>query len=155
GAGIGAAWHASVVSVGGARTPKTTSTGPAPRVSVVAGDEELLVERAVARLVAAAGGVAGSSGRAQVRDMAAAGLQPGELATLTAPSLFGESPVIVIRGAQDASKDLAESLTRLAADPPPGVTVVITHAGGAKGKALLTTLARQGAHVIECPKITR
>jgi len=141
--------------VRGARPAKTASAGGGPGVTVVAGEEDLLVERAVARLVAGAGGAAGNAGEAHVREIAAAGLQPGELVMLTAPSLFGEAPVIVIRGAQDAGKDLAESLTRLAADPPPGVTVVITHAGGAKGKALLTTLTRQGADVIECPKITR
>ena len=117
---------------------------------VVAGEEELLVERAVARLVAGAGGAG-----VDVREVAAAGLQPAELASLTAPSLFGGAAVVVIRGAQDAGKDLAAALGRLAAGPPPDVTVIITHTGGARGKALLASLTGHGAQLSEYPKITR
>ena len=125
-----------------------TASGP---VGVVVGDEELLVERAVARRVAAA--VADSG--AGVREVAAGGLNPGDLASLTSPSLFDATPVVVITGAQDAGKDVAEQLAAIAADPPDGVRIVVTHAGGAKGKALLASLTRSGAQVVECPKITR
>jgi DNA polymerase-3 subunit delta len=121
------------------------------RVSVVTGDEELLVERAVARLAAAAGG----DGTAGVREVAAGRLAPGELATVTAPSLFDAAPVVVIRDAQDAGKEVAEELAALAADPPAGVALVITHAGGAKGKALLSRLTGHGAQVSAYPKLTR
>jgi DNA polymerase-3 subunit delta len=118
-------------------------------VSVVTGDEELLVERAVARLVARAGGTA------DVREAPAAALEPVALASLTSPSLFGEAPVVVVTGAQDAGRDLAEALLALAASPPPGMALVITHAGGAKGKALLAGLAGHGAEVVSCPRVTR
>lgn len=116
---------------------------------MVAGEEDLLAERAIARLVASAGD------GADVREVTASKLAPGELSSLTAPSLFGGETVVVVRDAQDANKDLAQELTRLAADTPPDVILVITHAGGAKGKALLTSLAKQGAQVTECPKLTR
>ena len=121
------------------------------RLSVLTGDEELLVERAVARLVAAAGG----DGPAGVREVAAGRLAPGELAAITAPSLFGAAPVVVIRDAQDAGKEVAEELAALAAGPPADVTLVITHAGGAKGKALLSRLTGHGARVTSYPKVTR
>ena len=135
-------------------------------VAVVVGDEELLVERAVARLVAAAsvaagqGGSAGAVGVAHpagdgVHDVAGGALSPGDLTSLTAPSLFGGGSLVVIRDAHHASKDVTEELARLAAEPPPGVRLVVTHAGGGKGKALLASLAGSGARVIECPKITR
>ncbi len=130
------------------------AVAPAPggsRVSVVTGDEELLVDRAVARLVAAAGG----DGTAGVREVAAGRLGPGELVYVTAPSLFDAAPVVVIRDAQDAGKEVAEELAALAADPPADLTLVITHAGGAKGKALLTKLTGHGARVMAYPKITR
>ena len=122
-----------------------------PRIDVVTGDEELLVERAVARLVAAAG----DTGPAGAREVSAGALVPGELAALTAPSLFDVVPVVVIRDAQDAGKEVAEELAVLAADPPPDVALVITHAGGAKGKALLAKLTGGGAQVAQYPKITR
>ena len=126
------------------------ATGGA-RVSVVTGDEELLVERAVARLTAAAA----DDGAAGVRAVSAGGLVPGDLASITAPSLFDAVPVAVVRDAQDAGKEVAEELAALAADPPPDLTLVITHAGGAKGKALLTRLTGSGAQVAHYPKITR
>ncbi|HCU93086.1 MAG TPA: DNA polymerase III subunit delta [Actinobacteria bacterium] len=135
-------------------------------VALVVGEEDLLVERAVTRLVRAATGTgepgadsgipgAGGDPAADVHEVAAAALGRGELATLTAPSLFGGACVVVIRDAHDAGKEVAGELTRLAADPPPDVWLVITHAGGAKGKPLLASLAKQGARVIDCPKITR
>jgi DNA polymerase III subunit delta len=142
-----------------------TATGRAA-VAVVVGEEDLLVDRAVARLVAAASAAATEGGHARagdgplpagtgVHEVAGGALSPGELAALTAPSLFGGGSVVVIRDAHNAGAGVAEELTRLAAGPPPGVRLVVTHAGGAKGKALLAGLAGTGARVIECPKITR
>jgi DNA polymerase-3 subunit delta len=125
-----------------------TASGP---VAVIVGDEELLVERAVARLAAAAVAESGSA----VREVTGGGLSPGDLAQLTSPSLFDAAPVVVIRDAQDAGKEVAEELAAVAAAPPEGVRIVLTHAGGAKGKALLTGLTRGGAQVVDCPKVTR
>ena len=152
---------ASTAPAGGAPATRSTS------VAVVVGEEELLVERAIARLVTAAAGAGGPGGEsgprgggdsgpaADVHEVSAAALGHGELATLTAPSLFGGTCVVVIRDAHNASKEVADELTRLAADPPPDVWLVITHAGGGKGKPLLASLAGQGARVVDCPKITR
>lgn len=125
------------------------------------GDEELLVDRSVASLVAEAmapeetAGAGQGLGGADVRDLAATGLAPGELAALVSPSLFGAARAVVIRDIQDAGKDLAAELERYAAAPAPDTAVVLTHAGGAKGKALLAALTATGARVIRCPKITR
>jgi DNA polymerase III subunit delta len=116
---------------------------------VVVGEEELLVDRAVARLVAAAP----DADRPQHRR--AAGLPPGELAALTAPSLFGGGSLVVLHGTEDAAKSVADEILAIAADPPPEVTLVLTHAGGAKGKALLAALSKQGVPAVDCPRITR
>jgi DNA polymerase-3 subunit delta len=142
----------------------TPTAGPA--VAVVVGEEELLVERAVARLVAAASAATGQDGQpgggpgpfpagSGVHEVSGGALGPGDLSALTAPSLFGGGCVVVVRDAHNAGKDVAEELTRLAAEPPPDVRLVVTHAGGAKGKALLASLAGNGARVMEFPKITR
>jgi len=139
-----------------------TPTG-SPAVAVVVGEEELLVERAVARLVEAASAATGQSGagegpfpaRSGVHEVSGAALGPGDLIALTAPSLFGGGCVVVIRDAHNAGKDVGDELTRLAAEPPPDVRLVVTHAGGARGKALLASLAGNGARVLEYPKITR
>ena len=73
-----------------------------PAVAVVVGEEELLVERAVARLVAAASAATGRAGaadgpfpdRSGVHEVSGGALGPGDLATLTAPSLFGGGCVV-------------------------------------------------------------
>ncbi|HKB29819.1 MAG TPA: DNA polymerase III subunit delta [Streptosporangiaceae bacterium] len=129
------------------RAPHT----PAP-VNIVVGDEELLVERAVGDLVTAARAAAGS---ADEHDLLAASLTPGQLAVLVSPSLFGGGCVVVIRAVQDASKDVAAELVGYAAAPAADAVLVLTHAGGAKGKALLDTLTHGGSNVVRCPKITR
>jgi DNA polymerase-3 subunit delta len=134
----------------------------------------LLVERSVSALVtagrlalAAAAGMAPDDGTGpgdpatapgDIHDVAAKDLAVGELASLTSPSLFGGGGVVVIRSAQDAGKDVADEIVRYAA--APDMFLILTHAGGAKGKALLTSLTKGGkaagaATVIECPKITR
>jgi DNA polymerase III subunit delta len=138
------------------RATETGSAAPAA-VTLVVGEEELLAERAVAAVLASARD-AGISG--DVHDVRAADLAVGELASLTSPSLFGGGGVVVIRAAQDAGKDVADEITRYAASPEPDVVLVVTHAGGAKGKALLTALKAGGGKaakpaVLDCPKITR
>jgi DNA polymerase-3 subunit delta len=136
---------------------------PLAPVNLVVGEEELLVERSVTALLAAAreslpgDGAPNQAGGGDTHDVAAAGLAVGELASLTSPSLFGGGGVVVIRAAQDAGKDVADEIIRYAADPAPDVVLILTHAGGGKGKALLTGLkkASRTVSVTECPKITR
>jgi DNA polymerase-3 subunit delta len=115
-------------------------------VTVIVGDEEFLVARAVSTAVAAVGVDA-----ADVRDIACADLSVEEIAELTSPSLFGDCPVLVVRGVQDAGKDVAAAL--LAVGAVPDARVVVTHAGGAKGKTLLDGLKGAGAGVVEVPRI--
>ena len=90
-----------------------------------------------------------------LHDLDSAELGPGELESLTSPSLFGGGCVLVLRAAQNASKEVAAELARYAKNPAPDVVLVLTHAGGAKGKELLAGVKGAGARVIECPKLTR
>jgi DNA polymerase III subunit delta len=131
-----------------------SSSPGAANVSLVVGDEDLLIERALATLAAGPGGDEEHQG-GDVRDVTASSLGPGELVTLVSPSLFDSVRTIIVRGIQDAGKDLAAEIERYAAAPDPDVTLVLTHAGGAKGKALLTALGKTGVHTIRCQKITR
>jgi DNA polymerase III subunit delta len=130
-------------------------------VTVVVGEEELLVERAVRMAVALAtaadaGPAEGDDGTGPgVHDVGAAGLTVGELSGLTAPSLFGGECIVVIRSAQDAGKDVSAELVRLAKSPAPDVFLIVTHAGGAKNKALLADLLSAGARRVDCPSVKR
>jgi DNA polymerase III subunit delta len=140
-----------------------TAAGPPAPVTVIVGDEELLVDRAVAAAVAEARAAlrpdqvddASDGGGPDVHEVAAAGLTPGVLSGLTAPSLFGGGSVVVVRAAQDAGKEITAELTRLARSPAPEVFLVVTHAGGAKNKALLTDLIGAGARRVERPSVKR
>jgi DNA polymerase-3 subunit delta len=129
-----------------------------PSVTLILGDEELLVARAVQRAVQAAqASVAGPGESAgeplAVHDVDAADLVPAELAELTSPSLFGEARAVVVRAAQDASKDVAGALLSLAENGDDDVVLIVVHAGGAKGKALVEGLRGAGARVVEAPRM--
>ena len=129
---------------------------PAPRVLVpltlVVGDEDLLVGRAVGAVVQAARVL---DPQTDVRDVQAADLQPGDLPELLSPSLFGDRRVLVVRAAQDLDKQVAAELASYAANPLEEISVVVCHVGGAKGKALLATLVGAGAGRVEAPKMTK
>ncbi len=126
-------------------------TGLTPLV-LVSGDESLLVDRAIARAAAAARKVDPDVER---RDGAGAGLTVGEFSDLVAPSLFAEPRLVVIRGAHEASKDLAGALTRYADEPVDGVWLVVHHPGGARNKGIADALTKAGATVVTCGKITK
>ncbi len=132
---------------------RTTVNPPllAPVVLVV-GEEEFLVDRSVRDLITAAreAGVGGD-----IHDLDGSELGPGELESLSSPSLFGGGCVLVVRAAQNASKEVAAELARYAKNPAPDVVLILTHAGGAKGKELLAGVKAAGARAIECPKLTR
>jgi DNA polymerase III subunit delta len=157
-------WQAACMASGSVRNPPpggpAALTAPA-QVTVIVGDEELLVERAVRAAVAsvtAAGQPpedASDPGGIDVHVVAAAGLPAGELSALTAPSLFGDGCVVVVKAAQDAGKEMSAELTRLAQAPSPEVFLVVTHAGGAKNKALLSALVGAGARRVDCPSVKR
>ena len=129
--------------------PPVTLLAP---VVLVVGEEEYLVDRSVRDLITAARD-AGLGG--DIHDLDSSELGPGQLESLTSPSLFGGGCVLVVRAAQNAVKDVAAELTRYAKNPAPDVVLVLTHAGGAKGKELLAGVKATGAPVIECPKVTR
>jgi DNA polymerase-3 subunit delta len=116
------------------------------RIAVVLGEEEFLIDRTVRELAA---------GGSNVHDLEGSALAPGELATLTSPSLFGGGAVVIVRGAQNAAKDSAADLIRYLRAPADDVTLILTHAGGARGKDLLAAAKAAGAKIVECPKVTR
>jgi len=176
-----------------ARPPRPPVSPPAATVApvtLVVGEEEFLVDRAVRELIAAArtpaqshiepaitgsmshrAGGATSAGTpaaadateaaedlglvGDVHDREAADLAPRELDALTSPSLFGGGSVVVIRSAQNATKEVTAELVRYLANPAPDAVLILTHAGGAKGKELLASARAARAQIIERPKLTR
>jgi DNA polymerase-3 subunit delta len=132
------------------RTPSAAET-LAP-VTLAVGQEDLLLDRAVREVVAAA---RAADPDTDVRDLAPEALQPGTLAELVSPSLFAERKVIVVRGAQDLSADSVKDLKAYLAAPAEETHLVLLHAGGAKGKGLLDAARKAGAREVACPKMTK
>jgi DNA polymerase III subunit delta len=126
-------------------------------VTLVVGEEEFLVDRAVREALAearAALAELSGGGDGDLHDMEASALAQGELAALTSPSLFGGGSVVVLRSAQNANKEIAAELVKYAKAPAPDAALILTHAGGAKGKALVTDLGKAKVHQVDCPKLS-
>ncbi|MGI8697006.1 MAG: DNA polymerase III subunit delta [Mycobacteriales bacterium] len=130
----------------------TTATDLLAPVRLIVGDEELLVSRAVAEVGAAARAAAPGC---DVRELPAASVDPGEILDLLSPSLFGERRVVTVLAAQEANRDVAAAITTYLADPVDAIILVLVHAGGARGKALLEAARSAGAVEVACRKLTR
>ena len=105
-------------------------------LTVITGNEELLVERALKGLIRQVGD------DVQVTELAARAVQPGQLTVAASPSLFGGAPVVVVDGVEalvqsndDVAPALDEVMGYLAA-PSEDAVVVLVHGGGNGGKAV-------------------
>jgi DNA polymerase III subunit delta len=121
---------------------------------LVLGDEELLVERAVADLLRSARKRAGTDD-VPVSRMRAGDVGTYELAELLSPSLFADERIVVLEAAGEAGKDAAAVIAAAAADVPPGTVLVVVHSGGGRAKALANELQSLGAQVHPCARITK
>lgn len=125
---------------------------------LVLGDEELLVERAVATVLQSVRRRAGSSAAGEaipVNRMRAGDVSASELAELLSPSLFADERVVVLEAAGEAGKETAALVAAAAGDIPPGTVLVVVHSGGGRAKALADQLRKLGAQVHPCAKITK
>jgi DNA polymerase-3 subunit delta len=121
-------------------------------VVLLVGDEELLVGRAIGAVTTAARRIDPSLMETE-RDGAA--IEGPELHELLGPSLFGDARLFVIRSAQDVRTAPLAVLRPYLETPTEGTTIVVQHAGGAKGKAVLES-ARVGQPIeVTCARLTR
>jgi DNA polymerase-3 subunit delta len=121
---------------------------------LVLGDEELLVERAVAEVLRLARQQAGTDD-VPVNRMRAGDVTTYELAELLSPSLFADERVVVLQDAAEAGKDAVAVVGAAAADIPLGTVLVVVHSGGGRAKALTGELQKLGAVVHPCARITK
>lgn len=119
-----------------------------PSMVLITGPEELLVERAIAAVVARA-----REDDAEVIRLDAAAYEPGALLVHANPSLFGGAKCLVVRGLHEAPDELQADLLTFLADDPDDVSLVVTHAAGMKGKKVLDTMKKAGAQLVDCPAI--
>jgi DNA polymerase-3 subunit delta len=123
-------------------------TPPAlPPLTLVTGDEELLVSRALARLTAAA---RDADADADVREYATDSLDPAMLLDLATPSLFGERRMVVIRLAAALDDAVRDALLELVAIANEELAVVVVQPAGTTGKKVADACKAAGAVVVAC-----
>jgi DNA polymerase-3 subunit delta len=124
---------------------------------LVLGDEELLVERAVADVLRSARKRAGTSKDVDVPidRMRAGDVSTYELAELLSPSLFADERIVVLEAAAEAGKDAVGVILSAAADVPGGTVLVVVHSGGGRAKALAGELRSLGAVMHPCARISK
>ena len=118
---------------------------------LIVGDEAVLVERAVEEAVAElrAGDEAAEVTTVESDAPAA------DWSVLLSPSLFGDRQIVVIRRAQDIAADDAKQLVASLADIPAEIGVVVVHAGGQKGRALVKSLGEIATRRVDVAKVTK
>ncbi len=121
---------------------------------LILGDEELLVERAVADVLAVVRKEAGTDD-IPVNRMRAGDVGTYELAELLSPSLFADERIVVLEAAAEAGKEAASVIASAARDVPPGTVLVVAHSGGGRAKTLAGELQALGAVVHPCARITK
>ena len=109
----------------------------APVVLIRAG-EELLADRAVARLLAQA---RQKDPGTEISTIEAAAYEPHRLDTLTSPSLFGERKLVLVPALEQMNDALLTDLLAYTSAPAPDVVVLLRHNGGQRGRRLLDALA--------------
>jgi DNA polymerase-3 subunit delta len=125
------------------------------QLHLVLGEEELLIERAVAGIVARIRTTVSNPNELPVDRLRAGDMSAVELAELLSPSLFAEDRVIVLEAAAEAGKDAVALVQDAASAPPDGVVLVVLHSGAGRAKALAPALQKLGAQVYDCAKLTK
>ncbi|MBL5975411.1 MAG: DNA polymerase III subunit delta [Candidatus Leucobacter sulfamidivorax] len=129
---------------------------PAP-VVLISGPEQFLADRA-ARAIREA--LRTERPDLEIHDIDASGYGAGELFTVASPSLFAEPRLIRVEGVEKASDAFIEDAKSYLSQPAEDTTLVLRHAGGQRGKALLDAVrgepgAALGAVEVACAEVKR
>jgi DNA polymerase-3 subunit delta len=126
--------------------------GALPACVLVVGDDEFLAARAVEQITTAARQL---DPDVEEHTRAGAEVADGELSAMLSPSLFGGRRLVVITSAQDVKAAMMDSVVALVRAQAEDICLVLQHAGGAKGKALLTAARGAKALEITAARLTR
>ena len=117
-------------------------------ITLLQGGESLLADRAISQIIAKFKG-------ATVSTLEASELELGGITDALAPSLFGDSRVVVIKEIQDLAAELSEEITAYLEAQDESVELVLWHKGGVKGKALLEKIKKLKPTIIPCDVIKK
>lgn len=89
----------------------------------------------------------------QISRLDAQNYQPGELAMLTSPSLFGEPRAVYLPDLEQANSRLGEEVLAYLPHPEPDVCLILRHNGGQRGKKVLDALKKAKVPRVEIGKV--
>lgn len=130
--------------------PTSTPSGGVSPLVLVSGPEQILAERAITSTLEALRSITPDVEYIRV-DMET--YEPGQIGMHCAPSLFGGDKCVVVRGAHQAGDDAQADMLAQIERPEPGVTLVVAHAGGNRGKKVVDAMKKNKARVLEAPAI--
>ena len=112
-------------------------------ITLLLGGEELLADRAISNAL--------SNARDSVATQLEAGaIEVGAITDALAPSLFGESRIVVIKGIQDLTSDVSDELSDAIDVEDENLELILWHKGGVKGKALLEKIKKLKPRTVPC-----
>lgn len=117
---------------------------------LLSGPETLLADREVGHVIH---NVRAAEPEAEIVHLQGESYEPGQLGMHASPSLFGGWTVIVVHDMDAGNDALMEDIQTLAADLPDGVSLLVCHKGGNRGKRALDALKKAGARVVDCKAI--
>lgn len=120
-----------------------------PDLVLVSGPEQILAQRAVDTVLTT---LRTHDPEVDVVRIPAADYEPGALSVHASPSLFGGWTAIVVEDFDEADDALVEDAHALALDPPDGVTLIVRHKSGNRGKRVLDVLKKSG-RVVTAPAV--
>lgn len=127
-----------------------TGPGTTPTLVLLSGPETLLADREITHLV---DNVRAAEPETEVVNVHAEGYEPGALGMRASPSLFGGWTVLVVHDLDVGDDELVEDVRSLATDLPDGVSLVVRHKGGNRGKRALDAVRKAGGRVVDCKAI--
>lgn len=122
------------------------------RVTLLHGDEEFLVARAIAGRIAEA---RAADPEVEIKETTGAELHEGDLAEASSPSMFGGDRVLVVRGLDSLEEKMRQPLLETIALELDDLLLIIHHPGGVKGKKHLEAVKAVATDVVACAKVTK
>ena len=120
-------------------------------VILVSGPEDFLADRAQGRVREL---LRETTHELEIHDIDASEYLAGEIFTLASPSLFAEPRFIRVTAVEKCSDAFLEDARRYVLEPAEDTTLVLRHAGGQRGKALLDDVRSRTPRALEvvCPE---
>jgi len=115
---------------------------------LIQGPELLLVDRAITEITS-------KNSNAQLLILDAHEVEVGVITDSLAPSLFGDSRVVIIKEIQDLDPECSEEILDYLTDQDSNLILVLWHKGGVKGKGLIDKLKKFNPEIISADSIKK